>query len=77
MAIDTKKISVGILVTVIIIIIIYFILLFEWYKTKSFIFAPYTRPSPPESQYPFYPTGKITPFDTTSPDYEARQNFYQ
>jgi hypothetical protein len=41
--------------------IIYMIALFEFYKTKTFIFAKYTPPKPPPDQNAFYPLGKITP----------------
>ena len=63
MAVDTKKISIGILIVMGIIAIIYFIVLFECYKSKTFIYADYTPPPPPADQHAFYPLGLITPLD--------------
>jgi hypothetical protein len=63
MALDTKKISVGILIVMGIISIIYFIVLFECYKNKTFIYADYVPPPPPADQNPFFPLGQITPLD--------------
>lgn len=71
--VDTKKISVGILVGVIIISIVYFIILFECYKQQTFVFAPYQRPPPPDSMKPFFPLGTITPM---SPELYQERNQY-
>lgn len=65
MAVDTKTISTGILIAMGVIAIIYFIVLFECYKNKTFIYAPYTPPPPPVDQNPFYPTGDIIPLTPT------------
>lgn len=56
---STRGISVGILIFILISMIVYVIVLFELYKQQTFIFAPYTPPTPP-SNY-FYPLGKVTP----------------
>lgn len=54
-----NEVSLGILIGIIIIIIIYVIVLFELYKQKRFIFAPYVPPNPPDRY--FYPLGNVTP----------------
>lgn len=56
-----KNISVIILIVIIILIIIYGIVIFETYKSQTFIFSKYTPPSPPASQNAFYPLGSVTP----------------
>lgn len=65
MAVDTKKISVGILIAMGIIAIIYFIVLFECYKSKTFIYAEYIPPPPPADQNPYFPLGTITALDSS------------
>ena len=54
-----KHVSIGILVTLLILMVIYIILMFEWFKNKKFVFAPYVVPAPPDGSNPFYPTGEI------------------
>lgn len=56
---STTGISVGILIAILIIMIIYVVMMFEFYKNKKFIFAPYNQPKPNSPH--FYPLGKITP----------------
>lgn len=63
---STKAISIGILIFILIIVIVYVIVMFELYKRQTFIFAPYTPPTPP-SNY-FYPLGKVTPLTQTQID---------
>jgi len=54
----STKIIVGIVVFLIILVMIYAIVMFEFYKSKTFIFKPYKlTPLQPNS---FYPLGTIT-----------------
>ena len=55
----TRGFSIGIMIFIFVVAIIYVIVLFELYKQKRFIFAPYVPPTPPAPF--FYPLGKITP----------------
>jgi hypothetical protein len=73
MAIDTKKISVGILIVMGLVAIIYFIVLFECYKHKTFIYSDYVPPPPPADQNAFYPLGTITHLN---PDEVAARSDY-
>ena len=52
------KWSVGIIIAMVIVVIIYALVLFECYKSKTFLFAPYAQPTPPGSY--FYPLGSVT-----------------
>lgn len=54
----SKDISIGILITILIIIAIYVFVMFEFYKHKGFIFAPY-EPVNGDGGPIFYPLGKI------------------
>lgn len=54
-----KSVSVGIIIFLLVVVIIYAIVLFELYKTKSFIFADYVPQTPPGDH--FYPLGSIRP----------------
>lgn len=51
--------SIGIIVFILLVSIAYVLVLFECYKNKTFIFAPYTAPPPPANT--FYPLGEIIP----------------
>lgn len=51
--------SIGIIITILLIIIIYAIVIFETFKYKTFIFAPYVRPTPPGPH--FFPLGSVRP----------------
>lgn len=55
----TKAIAIGILIFILIVIIIYTIVMFESFKKKSFVFAPYIPPTPPTNH--FFPLGEVTP----------------
>ena len=59
MVVSEKGICIGILISILIIMIIYIIILFECYKSNTFIFTPYTPPKPPSEENPFNPTGDI------------------
>jgi hypothetical protein len=56
-----KGISIGVLVTLIIILVVYIVLMFEWYKNRTVVFAPYTPPAPPADQNAFYPISNVQP----------------
>ena len=58
MAVSEKGICIGILISMLIIMMIYIIILFECYKSNTFIFSPYTTPNPPTEENPFKPTGE-------------------
>jgi len=58
-----KNICIGILISILIIMIIYIIILFECYKSNTFIFSPYTPPNPPTEENPFKPTGEDRPLN--------------
>ena len=49
--------------------IIYFVILYETYKNKTFIFTPYKPPPPPNNS--FFPLGKVTKM---TPDEIATRN---
>lgn len=51
-------------------IIIYVIVLFVCFDKQTFIFAPYTPPTPPENS--FYPRGKLT--DMTADEIQTRND---
>jgi len=55
----SNAISVGILIFILITIIIYVIVMFELFKQRKFIFAPYVPPPPPTNS--FYPLGAVSP----------------
>lgn len=51
--------SIGIVIAILLLIIIYAVALFETYKYRTFIFAPYVRPTPPGPH--FFPLGNVRP----------------
>ena len=51
-------------------IIIYVVVLFVCFDKQTFIFAPYTPPTPPENS--FYPRGKLT--DMTADEIQTRND---
>lgn len=55
----SKAWGIGILSALLVIMIIYMIVIFEFYKNQTFIFAPYVPPTPPTNY--FYPLGSVTP----------------
>lgn len=56
---SAKAITIAIAIVIIIIMIIYILVIFELYKSRSFIFETYTPKSPPSNLYPFYPLGEV------------------
>lgn len=56
---STNGISVAILIIILIILIIYVVVMFELYKQQTFIFSPYTPPTPTSNH--FYPLGAVHP----------------
>lgn len=56
-----RGISIGILVALILILVIYVIILFEMYKGKWGIFAPYVAPNLPNSFHPLGGVVQLTP----------------
>lgn len=70
MAVNSREISIGILIFLLILIIIYSIILFELYKQKRFIFSTYTPPTPPGSF--FYPLKSVRPLSQEEIDTRNR-----
>lgn len=63
-----KGIVVAVIVLTFIVLIAYAIFIYEMYRQKKFIFAPYVKPTPPKPY--FKPLGEIT---TLTPDQQAER----
>lgn len=66
---STTHFSVAILLFMLLVLVIVAIVIFETYRSQTFIFAPYVPPTPPSGT--FYPLGEITPL---TPDEIATRN---